>query len=125
VARLISPLRVGSRLGPLTLTGISGVRLGAASLTLQARGGATLQVDLCARDLTGLALEPVAATRHYDLFLANGGRGRAVTRARLSRVARRIALIVAANEERIPRLDLLTLRQRLGRHPGGRFDARS
>lgn len=125
VARLLGPYQVGSTLGSFTVTAITGVRLGAASVTLQDRRGDSLQLDICRRDWSRAAMEPVASTAHYDLYVANGARGATTTGRRTGRIIDHLARTVAANEARSPRLDLLTLRQRLVRYPAGRFDARS
>ncbi len=124
VTQLLSPYRIGSRMGPLTVLAISGVSMGAASITLGQLDGSSFQVDITRADRTLGALEPVASTGEYDLYLANGGTGHKPTGARLDRIMNHLARVMASNQTRTPRLKMLTLGQRLRRYPDGRFDAR-
>ena len=123
VARLLGPVKPGATLGAATVEGVYGVRLGAASVTMKLRTGETCQVDICRRDTSATALEPVASTRRYDLFLANGARGRLHTGQAMARLVVELARIIRSNETSVPRLSLLPLRERLRRYPRGRFDA--
>ena len=123
MARLLGPVKPGAMFGAASVVGVHGVRLGAASVTLKLRTGETCQVDICSRDTSAGALEPVASTRRYDLFLANGARGRRHTGQTMARLVHELARIIRGNETTAPRLSLLPLRERLRRYPRGRFDA--
>lgn len=123
VASLLGPLAAGDLLGQATLVAVHGVRLGAAAITLKLSNGDTIQVDICQHDGSPRALEPVAATSRYDLFLANGSRGHERTGLKLNQVVQQLAQVIRTNEARVPRLNLLPLRERLRRYPRGRFDA--
>jgi hypothetical protein len=123
VARLLGHVAPGVALGHATVVSVRGVRLGAASVTLKHRNGATFQVDICRHDSSAGALAPIAATKRYDLFLSNGGRGRQRTGMDLHQVIHSLSEVIRANEARLPRLAVLPLRERLRRYPRGRFDA--
>lgn len=123
VDRLLAPLVPGALLGDAVIKGITGVRLGAAAVTLEARGW-KVQVDICRRDRGKKAHQPVASTRRYELFVVNGGKGRKPTNQQLARTIGLLARTIQNNEKKTTQLELLTLRARLQRHPRGRFDAR-
>ena len=111
-------------MGTARLVSVSGVRLGAASLTFKSRRGATFQVDICKRDRGRGAFTPIASTGKYDLFVVNGGKGYKPTDHQLERTVDQLARTITANEVRVRPLRVLTLSQRLRKHPRGKFDAR-
>ena len=122
--RLVSPHREGSTVGTARLTSVQGVHLGAASLTFKSRRGVTFQVDICKRDRGVGAFTPIASSGLYDLFVVNGGRGYKATDRQLLDTVNQLASTITANEPRV-KVRVMTLRQRLRQHPGGKFDVRS
>ena len=121
LGRLLAPPAEGANLGASRLVSISGVRLGAASVTFKSRSGVSFQVDICKRDRGKGAHAPIASTAKYDLFVVNGGKGRKPTDRQLERTVDLLANTIKANEARVA-LRVLTLRQRLQRFPRGKFD---
>lgn len=95
---LVAPLRPGSELG----LGWRVARLfpavqGAVTLNLVHDDGRAARIDLSLRD--GAAKGP-AATHYVDFIVMDGGNGAAPMDESLGRALRRLAAIVAENEER-------------------------
>ena len=70
------------------------------------------------------AFTPIASSGLYDLFVVNGGRGYKATDRQLLDTVNQLASTITANEPRV-KVRVMTLRQRLRQHPGGKFDVRS
>ena len=118
--RMLPP---GLRFGRWHVVEVLSVKFGAVPVILEAQGGSRFQVDVLRRDGRGRAKRGVAETRHYSLYLANLGRGMKPTREVHGLGLLWLAALMRPREHRYERPALLTLRERLERFPGGRFDA--
>jgi hypothetical protein len=116
-------LRPGLRLGRWRIVAVYGIKYGAIPVILEGPGGARFQVDVLRRERHLLGRPGIAETRYYGLYLANGGRGRTPTRESQGLGVLALAALLRAREDRVPRPDLLTLRDRLGSFPEGTFNS--
>jgi hypothetical protein len=95
VLPLLAPLAIGDEVGlGFRLEDVTGVRAGAAVLTLRA-GGRFFRVHVCCRDGAPLGL---AHTERLDFLLMNDGDGNHVTDERLARVVNVLADLARKNE---------------------------
>lgn len=113
----------GLRFGRWRIAAVLPVKLGAVPVILETRHGVRFQVDLLRRDRRQGAKRGIAETRHYALYLANLGRGMKPTREEHGLGLIWLAALLRSCEHRHAPPALLTLRERLTRHPGGRFSA--
>lgn len=113
----------GLRFGRWRVVEVLAVKFGAVPVILETRGGSRFQVDVLRRDRQGRAKRGVAETQGYALYLANLGRGMKPTREEHGLGLLWLAALMRPREHRYARPALLTLRERLERFPGGRFDA--
>jgi hypothetical protein len=116
-------LRPGLRFGRWRIVAVYGIKYGAIPVILEGPGGTRFQVDLLRRDRHFLGRPGIAETRHYGLYLANGGRGRTPTREAHGLGVLALAALLRTREDRVPRPELLTLRDRLGSFPEGTFNS--
>lgn len=113
---LVAPLRPGSRLGAWRVQALSTVRHGAVTVGLVDGLGGSFCLDICARDEgVGAAVAP-GRSEHYDVFLANEGKGADPTHEDHGLAAMALAEIVRANENAVRPEGMLTLRERLDRY---------
>lgn len=113
----------GLRFGRWRVVEVLPVRLGAVPVILETRRGERFQVDVLRRDGRGHAKRGIAETRHYALYLANTGRGARPTPEDFGLGLMWLAALIRPREHRYRPPALLTLRERLERHPGGQFEA--
>lgn len=104
---------------PATVSGnwivdqIGAVSKGAVPITLRHDvTGETLRVDACRR---GLASNPVASSAHFDLFIANNGRGAAPTTRQQLAAVKGLAAHLDRNVADVP-AQVLTMRERQAAH---------
>ena len=113
----------GLRFGRWRVVSVLPVKLGAVPVILETRHGVRFQVDILRRDRGQGARRGIAETRRYALYLANLGRGMKPTREEHGLGLIWLAALLRSCERRHAPPALLTLRERLTRHPGGRFSA--
>jgi hypothetical protein len=113
----------GLRFGRWRIVSVLPVKLGAVPVILETRRGVRFQVDVLRRDRGQGAKRGIAETRRYALYLANLGRGMKPTREEHGLGLIWLAALLRSCERRHAPPALLTLRERLTRHPGGRFSA--
>lgn len=113
----------GLRFGRWRIVSVLPVKLGAVPVILETRHGVQFQVDILRRDRGQGAKRGIAETRRYALYLANLGRGMKPTREEHGLGLIWLAALLRSCERRHAPPALLTLRERLTRHPGGRFSA--
>ena len=113
----------GLRFGRWRVVAVHPVKYGAVPVILATRSGERFQVDILRRDRRQGAKQGVARTHHFALHLANVGRGVAPTREEHGLGILWLAALLRTRERRVELPELLTLRDRLVRHPRARFDA--
>lgn len=113
----------GLRFGRWRVVAVHPVKYGAVPVILATRSGERFQVDILRRDRRHGAKQGVARTRHFALHLANVGRGVTPTREEHGVGILWLAALLRTRENRVQVPALLTLRDRVARHPSGRFDA--
>ncbi len=113
----------GLRFGRWRVVAVHPVKYGAVPVILATRSGERFQVDILRRDRRHGAKQGVARTRHFALHLANVGRGVTPTREEHGVGILWLAALLRTRENRVEVPALLTLRDRVARHPSGRFDA--
>jgi len=113
----------GQRFGRWRIAAVHAVKLGAVPLVLETRHGERFQVDILRRDGATPARRGIAETRHYALYLANVGRGTTPTPEEHGLGVMWLAALLRKRERRVAPPALLTLRDRLGRFPDGRFNS--
>ena len=116
-------LPAGLEFGRWRIVEVLPVKLGAVPVILETRRGSRFQVDILRKERRGHARRGIAETRFYALYLANLGRGMKPTREDHGVGLLWLAALIRPREHLYARPSLLTLRERLLRHPGGRFDA--
>lgn len=110
---LLSPLTENTIVGDSTLTRIRGVEGGVLRIDLRSKTGHPYRVDILRRDDSSDAPRPVAKTRDYAFFLANGGRGDRATDRSQGLAVYALAEAAQRNESAIS-LPLKTMRQHWG-----------
>ncbi len=120
---LTDVLPEGTSFGRWRLVAVHPVKFGAVPVVLETRGGERFQVDVLARDPRRGSRRGIAQTRHYALYLSNIGRGAKPTREEHGLGVIWLAAMLRAREVSHAPARLLTLAERLVRHPDGRFDA--
>jgi hypothetical protein len=110
---LVAPLAAGVRLGSWRVERLSELEDGAASLVLRDAAGFTFQLDVCARDHAEGALVPPGRSAHFDVYLANGGRGDTASFEHHGLAAMAVADVIRKNEATFDRTGYRTLRERL------------
>lgn len=116
-------LSEGLRFGRWRVLAVHPVKYGAVPVILGTRTGERFQVDILRRDRRTGSKQGVARTRHFALHLANVGRGVTPTREEHGLGLVWLAALLRTRERHVEVPALLTLRDRLARHPTGRFDA--
>ncbi len=111
---MLAPLVPGARVATSRLLQVYPERTGAVTVELAANDGHRFRVDICRRDPAADAPAPVARTRHYDLFLANGGQGDKRTSREEGLAVYGLAHLLRKNEAHRT-ASLLTLRERWAR----------
>jgi hypothetical protein len=114
---LVAPLVAGSVLGSWRVVRSFSLRAGAVSLELKDASDRPFYLDICKRDRRPSAPKPPASTDLYDIFVANEGDGSATTVEDHGLAAMAVAEVVRANEHSVTVAGMLTLRERLRRHP--------
>ncbi len=114
---LLAPLATGSRLASWRVEGISDVRHGAITVALRGSDGVFF-LDICRRDRRDSAPSAPARSEHYEVFVANMGDGSLPTRESQGLAAMALAEVIRTNEQTVHLPDMLTLAERLERHPG-------
>lgn len=107
---VFAPYAVGSVLLGAEIVRMEDASRGMARVQLRKPSGDLFRVELYARDDQGPS--PVAGTRHYALFLANGGRGDKRTNEREGLTLYALADAVRANESRVDPLPVISMRTR-------------
>jgi hypothetical protein len=114
---LVAPLVAGSVLGSWRVIRTAAPRAGAVSLELEDALSRPFFLDICKRDQRRAAPTPPAFTDLYDIFVANEGNGSARTLEDHGLAAMALAEVVRANEHAVSMSGLLTLSERLRKHP--------
>jgi hypothetical protein len=121
VAALFGELADGARVERWRVVAVHGVVHGAIPVVMETEGGVRFQVDVLRRDGAGDEAV-IARTRALALSLSNAGDGQAGTVEEHGLGAMALARALALREAGgAPLPALLTLAERLARHPGGRF----
>jgi hypothetical protein len=111
--RLVAPLSIGSMLGNVRLTELSAVTTtGTVDVQFETADSTRFRARLCRRDPDPTAPSPIARTLHYDLFLANHGRGEKPTDEEQGVTIMALAAVVRQNEQACGPVAVGTLRQR-------------
>jgi hypothetical protein len=96
------------------------LRCGTIPVVLRDPAGRRFQVDVARRELGGPA--GIAGTRRLSLYLANGGSGRTPTEEAHGLAVMALAYRLRRLERAGTRWpDLLSIRERTARHPGGAY----
>jgi len=109
---LLAPLNIGSTLAGTKVLRIAGVEQGAVNIELAHPSGSQFTARIVARDNLPGAPTPIARTVHYELYLANGGKGSKPTDETQGLAVMALASIVQQNETGTPVLPLGTIRDR-------------
>jgi hypothetical protein len=110
---LVAPFTAGSAIAGMRLVGVSGVTTtGTVNVRFEKADTSRFTVRICRRDPSPTAPAPVAHTEHYDLFLANGGKGRKRTDEAEGVTAMCLAQVVERNELVTAPLAVGTMRER-------------
>ena len=96
-------------------------RLGAIAVVMRSPSGEAFQVDVLKRDAK---VAGVADTKHFSMFVANGGNGSHSTDEWQARGAKVLAHHISRSERSgAPLPQLMTFSERASRHPFGSFGA--
>ena len=99
---MVSPLVAGSELAlGWFVSDLSPVQLGGAVLTLEHKRGFHAQVHICRH--TG-SPKGITHSKHFDLFVMNGGDGERPSEEELGRVVLTIGEVIRQNESKRPEL---------------------
>ena len=110
----------GVDLGKWSIEKVKTPTLGAIPVVMRSPAGEAFQVDVLRRE-AGVA--GVADTRHFSLFIANGGNGSTASDELQARGAKVLAYVIARTElSGAPRPQLMSFSERSRRHPLGNFD---
>jgi hypothetical protein len=106
LAALVAPIAVGTR---LSRTGVAAIRVDERNVgvvTLTDEDGHRWDAELARRTNDDAALNPIAVTKEFSLYLRNGGTGRTPTNERIGLAVVAIADAVRRNEDAVPVLTL-------------------
>lgn len=110
-----SPVAKTNAMDDWHIASIEKIDRGAAPFVLENRStGAQLRIDVCRR---GSAHAPLAESRDFGLYLANGGSGATRTGREPTVVARALARRLDSDRIEVPEA-LLSMEARLSQHPG-------
>ena len=110
---LMAPFTAGSAIAGMRLVGVSGVTAtGTVNVRFEKPDASRFTVRICRHDLSPNAPTPVARTKRYELFLANGGKGRKRTDEAEGVTAMCLANVVVRNELATAPLAVGTMRER-------------
>ena len=110
---LMAPFTAGSAIAGMRLVGVSGVTsTGTVNVRFEKPDSSRFTVRLCRRDSSISAPAPVARTERYELFLANGGKGRKRTDEAEGVAAMCLAKVLERNELATAPLAVGTMRER-------------
>lgn len=99
---MLTPLSEGSELAlGWSVKSLSGIQLGGAILTLQHKRGYEASIHLCKNDGTPRG---ITHTRHFDVFVMNGGDGDTASEEELGRVVVTLGEVIRQNESKKPEL---------------------
>ena len=112
----------GQRFGRWRVVAVHPVKLGAVPIVLSTWSGTRFQVDVLRRDGVTRARRGISETSRYALYLSNSGRGTTPTPEEHGLGVMWLAALLRTREHRVTAPPLLTLRDRLGRFPEGKFD---
>lgn len=100
-ASLLAPVGAGTIVAGATVSRVNFDDWGRGTAELTTADGASVQVDVCAKD-DALAHEAVAATERYQLFLRNGADGATATEEEVAQAISTLADAIRANEAAAP-----------------------
>ncbi len=111
---------VGLDLGKWSIEQVKPTTFGAIPVVMRSPAGDAFQVDVLRRDP---AMQGVADTRRFSLFIANGGNGSTASNDLHARGAKVLAHQLARTEiSGAPLPKLMSFSERSRRHPFGNFD---
>jgi hypothetical protein len=106
LAQLVAPIAVGTQLGPVTVAAIGVDKRGIGVVTLTDPNGYQWHAEVARRTSEDAALNPIALSKHYSLYLRNGGSGSTPTDQGAGRAVLAIARHLERNEDAMPVLTL-------------------
>lgn len=114
-ASILQPLTAGTKVGRWVVAGISPLQNGAIEVGLRSEEALdhVFHVEVLARDSSALAARPPAETRHFALFVRNGGDGWMPTEEDQGLAAMTLAKVIESNERDLDASGFLTLADRL------------
>jgi hypothetical protein len=118
----LGELEPGTQLGPYRIVRIAPLTAGAVPVVLEGEGGVQFQVDVLRRSSARGNPAGIASTKHFELYLANGGDG--VLRTDEVCGLGAMALAAALRGVEAP-AGLLSMRERMSRYPDGNCAARA
>ena len=106
LASLIAPIAVGTRLGSTTVAALRVDERHLGVVTLTDRHGRNWDAEVARRTADDAALNPLAVSKHFSLYLRNGGTGRERTDQGVGRAVLSIGHAITSNEDAAPVLSL-------------------
>lgn len=104
LAALLRPYAPGASVGGSELIRAFVDARGVGVVTLRTAGASVYRVEVCQRE--GEDMRPISATRHYALYLKNGGRGDLPTVEAQGLAVMALAVAIRANEGERAELEL-------------------
>jgi hypothetical protein len=106
LTQLVAPIAVGTQLGPVSVAAIDVDKRGIGVVTMTDAHGHEWHAEIARRTGADAALNPLALSKHYSLYLRNGGSGTTPTDQGVGRAVLAIARHVERNENAMPVLTL-------------------
>jgi len=108
--RLLLPITVGARVYKSIVSSIR-VEKQCGIVELKDRRGESYRIDICGRDQGKTGFRPIAATRSFELFLANNGKGHKKTNEDRGKTLIVLSNFIRRNENKGIQLTLNTKRE--------------
>lgn len=106
----------GARLARWTVASVGPMSLGAVTVTVVGEAGETFRLEVMARDEADGAPRAPGESKHFAVYVPNGGDGDRQTLESQGLAAMALASIIERHETPAAAAPFLTLSQRLGRH---------
>jgi hypothetical protein len=106
LAALVAPIAVGARLGSTSVAGIRVDERNLGVVTVIDESGRRWDAEVARRTTDDATLNPLATSKHFSLYLRNGGTGHKPTDEGVGRAVLAIAQAVNRNEDAAPALAL-------------------
>ena len=97
--RLVAPLTIGTTMNQTTVSALAVGDHGLGVITLTDESGQAWHAEIARRTAEDAALNPIAVSRHYSVYLRNGGSGATPTDEHVARAAMTIANHLKRNEQ--------------------------